>query len=96
MDKEKPTNLEGLCGQFSAERVWPVQDSGFEPTEYTVRTGIDVKADGPGTAMVAAIEEMGLRVPESYCFHVEHLRTGRKWEVELYPSGEIEVENWDV
>jgi len=55
-----------------------------------------VKADGPGTAMVAAIEEMGLRVPESYCFHVEHLRTGRKWEVELYPSGEIEVENWDV
>jgi len=46
--------------------------------------------------MAAAIAEMGLRNPEFYCFHVEHLRTGRKWEVELYPSGEIEVENWDV
>jgi len=40
--------------------------------------------------MLAAIEEMGLRNPEAFCYHVEHLQSGRKWEVELYPSGEIE------
>lgn len=96
MDKEKSANLEGRCDQFSVERVWPMQDSGFEPNDYNVRTGIDVKAHGPGAAMVAAIEEMGLRAPESYCFHVEHLQTRRKWEVELYPSGEIVVEDRDV
>jgi hypothetical protein len=45
--------------------------------------------------MLAAIEEMGLRNPEAFCYHVEHLQSGRKWEVELYPSGEIDVQDWD-
>jgi hypothetical protein len=95
MNEEKRANLEGRRDQSYAEHVWPVQDSGFGPDDYYVSTGIDVKADGPGAAMVSAIEEMGLRDPECYCFHVDHLRTGRKWEVELYPSGEIDVQDWD-
>jgi hypothetical protein len=39
---------------------------------------------------------MELRNPEAFCYHVEHLQSGKKWEVELYPSGEIEVEDWDT
>jgi hypothetical protein len=94
MNEGKPSNLEGRCGRSSTELVSAVVDSGFGLDDYNVRTGIDVRADGPGAAMAAAVEEMGLRDAESFCFHVEHLRTGRKWYVDLLPSGEIDVQDW--
>lgn len=70
----------------------PSQAAGFGANEYNVRTGIDVEAKGPDGAMLAAIQEIGIRNPEAFCFHVEHLQSGRKWEVELHPSGEIEID----
>ena len=95
MSGETRVNLAGRNGQGSTEPISPKQDLGFGPNEYNVHTGIDVTAEDPGAAMLAAVEEMSLRDPESYCFRVEHLRTGRKWEVELYPNGEIEVKDWE-
>jgi len=95
MNEDGPVNLEGQNDQSSVKHFLPEQDSGFGPDDYSVQTGIDVSADGPGAAMLAAIEEMGLRNPEAFCYHVEHLQSGRKWEVELYPSGEIDVQDWD-
>ncbi|MDR3715116.1 MAG: hypothetical protein P4L51_20065 [Puia sp.] len=67
----------------------------FGPNEYSVRTGIDVTAEGPGAATIAAIEGLGLRDAEAFCFHVEQLKTGKKWYVDLSPSGEAEVQGWD-
>ncbi|MGA2086022.1 MAG: hypothetical protein ABSG60_10930 [Terracidiphilus sp.] len=89
-------DLECQNSQRFSEHVLPERDVDFGPEEYNVQTGIDVSADGPGAAMLAAIKEMELRNPEAFCYHVEHLQSGKKWEVELYPSGEIEVEDWDT
>jgi len=95
MNGEKPANLEERRGRCSAEIVSIVRDSGFRQDEYNVRTGIDVKAYSPGAAMAAAVEGMGLRAPESFCFHVEHLRTGKRWYVDFLPNGEVDVQDWE-
>ena len=96
MNKDNLVSLEGRSGFRSDARVSPPRTNNFGPNQYNVHTGIDVAADGPGAAMLAAIKEMELRNPEAFCYHVEHLQSGKKWEVELYPSGEIEVEDWDT
>ena len=95
MNNDELVPLEGGSGFGSDARVSPVRINGFDPEGYNVRTGIDVAAVSPGAAMLAAIEEMGLRNPEAFCYRVEHLQSVRKWEVDLYPSGEIEVEDRD-
>lgn len=95
MDGGGSVELRGGNSGGVSEHVSQEQDLDFGPDQYNVQTGIDVSADGPGAAMLAAIKEMELRDPEAFCFHVEHLRSGRKWEVEVYPGGEIVVEDWD-
>jgi hypothetical protein len=95
MNGEAPADFGEQRGRYSTKPVSTVEDSGFDEDDYNVRTGIDVKADGPGAAMAAAIKEIGLRDAESFCFHVKHLRTGKEWYVDLLPSGEIDVQDWD-
>jgi len=92
MSGDVSARLGGQGVQSSTMPTSSGRDSGFGPDEYNVRTGIDVAAEGPGAATLAAIEEMALRNPEAFCYHVEHLQSGRKWEVELYPNGKIEIE----
>lgn len=96
MNVDVSMRMGGQSVQTSTVPTSPGHDSGFGPSEYNVRTGIDVAAEGPGAATLAAIEEMALRNPEAFCFHVEHLQSGRKWEVELYPNGRIKIEESDA
>ncbi|MGP8270909.1 MAG: hypothetical protein ACLQLH_12625 [Terracidiphilus sp.] len=95
MNVRKFKSLVGRKDASSTPGIPTGQGEDFAQREYNVRTGIDVSADGPGVAILAAIEEMGLQNPEAFCYHVEHIQSGRKWEVELFPSGEIEVEDWN-
>jgi len=92
---DEQVSFERRNTQGSIEHTVPVRDSCFGPDEYNVRTGIDVKAKGPEAAMVAAVKKMGLKHAEGFCFHVEHLRTGRKWYVDPSPSGDIDVQDWN-
>jgi hypothetical protein len=95
MNREGRT-AEGHAGRSGpASDASPVVDHGFGSSEYNVRTGVDVTAEDPAAAMIAAVQQMGIRDPETFCFHVEQLRTGRKWYVDLSPGGEVEVQDWD-
>lgn len=94
MKGQKSELSDGLNDRGSAKLSPHEHVPGFGPNEYSVRTGIDVTADGPGAATIAAIEGMGLRDAEAFCFDVENLKTGEKWYVDLSPSGEIEVQGW--
>lgn len=95
MNAERPIRADQAEGRGPAKDSSRLADSGFGPSEYSVRTGLDVTADNPATATLAAVEQMRLRDPEAFCFHVEHLRTGRRWYVDLSPGGEIDVQDWD-
>ncbi len=93
MSEISPALPEG-GGDFSpAPSVTRIDDLGFGMRDYCVTTGFDVEADGPGAAMLAAVQMSQIQNPEACCFHVEHLRTGRKWEVELRPNGEVGVQD---
>ena len=95
MKGQESEQLDGRIDPGSATHYPHNNAPAFGPNEYSVRTGIDVTAEGPGAATIAAIEGMGLRDAEAFCFHVEHLKTGEKWYVDLSPSGEAEVQGWD-
>ena len=78
MNGHEPEHLKRRKKQSSAEHISHGQSVGFDLDEYNVLIGIDVRAVSPSEAMLAAIKEMGLRGPEAYCFHVEHLQSGKK------------------
>lgn len=70
-------------------------DSSFGPRDYCVTTDYDVAADDPGGAVLAAIRENSIQGAEALCFRVQNLRTGRIWEVDIWPNGEIETQQID-
>jgi hypothetical protein len=68
MNVSKFKSLVGREDANSTPAIRTGQGGDFGPREYNVRTGIDVSADGPGAAMLAAVEQMGLQTPESFCY----------------------------
>lgn len=94
MNGGETVNCKSQTNRRFSEHALPEQEKEISLDEFNVRTGIDVSADSPGAAVLAAIKEMEIRDPEAFCFEVGHLQSGRKWEGELLPSGEIEIEEW--
>jgi hypothetical protein len=95
MNEGDSVNLEDRVDRRSAVIALTGRGSDVGLNEYNVRTGIDVLADGPSTAVLTAIKEMGLRDAEAFCYQVDHLPSGRRWNVEHGPDGEIEITDWD-